>query len=151
MQEASRPSDVIVPAEAQAQGSLDAANAAQFVSHLEDDPLVQDMEAAGGLSMRDQGPGRPHGWPEGLRGISQISSLIPAASHDEGDALQDHEHIVGQPGGETGSLCMCMHVRACAPKRMLASERQHIHNAMGEDACNSQAGRSKDASAHGSG
>ena len=55
LQEASKPSDVTLPAEVQAQGSLDAANAAQFVSHLEADPLVQDMEAAGGLSMRDQG------------------------------------------------------------------------------------------------
>ena len=62
LQEASKPSDVIVPAEVQAQGSLDAANAAQFVSHLEADPLVQDMEAAGGLSLRDQGA-------EGLCGI----------------------------------------------------------------------------------
>ena len=52
MQEASRPSDVRI--EAQAQCGLDAASTAQFVSHLEDDPLIQEMEAAGGLPMRDQ-------------------------------------------------------------------------------------------------
>jgi len=34
-------------------GSIDAANAAQFVRHLEEDPLIQRKQDAGGLSMMD--------------------------------------------------------------------------------------------------
>ena len=121
MQEASRPPDVRIEAQAHAhaQGSFDAANAAQFVSHLEDDPLIQNMEAAGSLPMREQNT-------ENITaGLSACASSDRSAASYQLPVMTREMHsrimsiLWGQPGGEPSSLllCMCMHVHIerCQP------------------------------------
>ncbi len=78
--------------------SIDAANAAQFVRHLEEDPLIQRKQDAGGLSMMDAHSDNLT-CGSGACAPSKTLEHLQLPVMNRGHASQDHGDPLGQLGG----------------------------------------------------